>query len=442
MSSAARRWGIAIVAAVAASWGGWWFATRDLREFRAEVELLRSEGFAVTEAELRAEADLEADAAGAELRAAYQSLGEFGATGTLDDVAKVAGFPWVRGLTGPWDVNVATPWEVHAPPERIRALAEWLDAARPWYERFSAALAHDEVRIPLKSVPSIAAPTVDIASVQNIQRLLSARALAATRTTDRIAAIRDELRLAQRQRTLQLLDTSVARSGLSTATREIRFGVTSGDLPAAELLATAGAELRHARTVDVARIARGEIAWIAESAEWIRDGGTLPARGGRGAAGSLRRALRAARRIVEDEYPLADFTRSLRGWRAIARGERAWPRVGDPTGPDEAFDANTLAMLRRMDALWSRQDAATTLADVALAVKVVHEETGAWPASLDALAPRFGGAVPRDPYTGRPFAYEVTSSVVRISSQGCRDGGVSPSAAELDEACLVWEFAR
>lgn len=54
----------------------------------------------------------------------------------------------------------------------------------------------------------------------------------------------------------------------------------------------------------------------------------------------------------------------------------------------------------------ARCEARLGLMQVGLAVEQYHAEHGAYPATLDEVAPTLGGSIPHDPYTGEPFIYE------------------------------------
>jgi hypothetical protein len=83
-------------------------------------------------------------------------------------------------------------------------------------------------------------------------------------------------------------------------------------------------------------------------------------------------------------------------------------------------------------------ESARRLARVALAARAHRDATGAWPASLEELAPALGGAVPTDPATGRAFEVVVDGTAVRF--RAARAEGDDDAA--LREKLLLWEFPR
>ncbi|MDX9911263.1 MAG: hypothetical protein RBS39_05485 [Phycisphaerales bacterium] len=91
-------------------------------------------------------------------------------------------------------------------------------------------------------------------------------------------------------------------------------------------------------------------------------------------------------------------------------------------------------------AIWSEMHCDTTrhAALIAIALELYRREHGAYPASLDALAPRFLPSVPRDPFDGQPLRYELRDGVACVWSIGADrkdDGGQpTPSGREMSGA--------
>lgn len=83
------------------------------------------------------------------------------------------------------------------------------------------------------------------------------------------------------------------------------------------------------------------------------------------------------------------------------------------------------ALTRAIDAE-ARNETSLRLLQVGLSIEQYHNQNGAWPDSLDALAPSFGGNVPMDPYTGRPFVYKPTQDnfvLYSVATNGVDDDG-------------------
>jgi len=68
---------------------------------------------------------------------------------------------------------------------------------------------------------------------------------------------------------------------------------------------------------------------------------------------------------------------------------------------------------------------------LALAATAYRDRHGAWPASLDELAPDFDGRVPVDPSTGLPFHYEVGPDCVLLAPE-------DPAYDHFDESDSPW----
>jgi len=58
------------------------------------------------------------------------------------------------------------------------------------------------------------------------------------------------------------------------------------------------------------------------------------------------------------------------------------------------------------------------LVQIGLVVELYHAEHGEYPASLDAIAPDFGGSVPNDPLTNEPYHYERMDDSFLLRSKG------------------------
>jgi hypothetical protein len=89
-----------------------------------------------------------------------------------------------------------------------------------------------------------------------------------------------------------------------------------------------------------------------------------------------------------------------------------------------------------------RTDAQCALARVGLAVAIHRQEAGAYPESLDELAPLFPEGVPGDLFSGGPFKYERVDDGVRIYSVG--DAEIRTAAdgpmVERRDRYLMWEL--
>jgi hypothetical protein len=86
----------------------------------------------------------------------------------------------------------------------------------------------------------------------------------------------------------------------------------------------------------------------------------------------------------------------------------------------------------------ARHEARVDMARIAIALERHYLETGTYPVSLDPVASVLGEQVPVDPFTGRPYQYQLSDDGYRLYSLGVNqtdDGGVQGRGPEGD---LVW----
>ncbi len=336
-----------------------------------------------------------AEDAAAEIRAAWKEVltGAGGPDDVISTIAWWAGEPWhEREFSGDTD-----------------ELLLWLDEARPYFDRISAALAAPSVRFPVKvdEYGMLDGEDRDLL-VKDVGATLQARAWSAPDAADRLTASR-------------------AMESMS-----------------ADLAPHAAGELE--------RLARELVASYAEFWGAILQGWAPTYSDGTVGSGrtTWEHLEKEARRIVLDdcahgcgvdhEWYSASVTANLEMSAELALDSDRWPRYGDPPPLDaRPHDIEGLVGLR--EAL-RQHEAALALARVALAAKVHRDATGRWPESLDDVAAAFDGATPSDPFGDAQFAYEVADHAVRIASVG-RDPTDSPlTEAGRHQRGLVWEFPR
>lgn len=77
----------------------------------------------------------------------------------------------------------------------------------------------------------------------------------------------------------------------------------------------------------------------------------------------------------------------------------------------------------RMAHVQARKEAQMSLLQLGLAVEHHYGEHGAYPETLEQVAPILGGAIPLDPYTGQPFVYQPRRGGFTLYSD-CKDGHI------------------
>ncbi|MGH7163506.1 MAG: hypothetical protein ACREID_08470 [Planctomycetota bacterium] len=148
------------------------------------------------------------------------------------------------------------------------------------------------------------------------------------------------------------------------------------------------------------------------------------------------------RGVPRDEI-VADGVRYLRFMaRAIEECEvsaeaavQAADRLASDPLPTAPFLHGSALLAKNVFRSYVARSAAVRLARVALALMEHRAAKGAWPASLDAIADRFEGGMPLDPYTGQPFAYKAEGGGARVWALH-RD----PRKADSEEELLAWRW--
>lgn len=88
-----------------------------------------------------------------------------------------------------------------------------------------------------------------------------------------------------------------------------------------------------------------------------------------------------------------------------------------------------------------------TLARLAVALAAHGAEKGAYPATLEDLAPRFVARIPVDPWNGQPFRYVNrgdSATLYSLGGDGDDDGGrpVSDDSNDDEDGDVVWTIKR
>jgi hypothetical protein len=114
---------------------------------------------------------------------------------------------------------------------------------------------------------------------------------------------------------------------------------------------------------------------------------------------ALTRAQAGATLAVE-EAERAEILRQLRptGWRRNLDRPAIWRALDTCPLP-----VDTVYTFR----LWRMQ---LRSCQMALALRLYRDRHNSWPTSLNALQPEYFSTVPADPFTGRPFGYELTAN--------------------------------
>jgi hypothetical protein len=320
---------------------------------------------------------------------------------------------------------------------------EFLDRIAPALREIEAAADRRIVRWPPND--AVDAPTPWTPTLQRVNRTLEIRLECARTPEERLSAARVMLAIGRKVEPMDVLTAMVASATRGGAVDDLRRQVERGDLPAALARSALDAELRAGTRLSLDRTARLEIAFWAPVLRAVSRGEKVTFGGGSTSYGAelgpemrspfarlwlgtpcdALRDLRAVSRVAETSH--AARRRELRGIETKASKLSRTFVLPFPIVEKKA--AETDARLR--------------LARIALAATERREATGAWPASLDELRDAFvEGGVPLDPFTDRPFTYEVKGRALRISSAGRCDDEPAVAEADLVEDGLVWTIER
>lgn len=259
-----------------------------------------------------------------------------------------------------------------------------------------------------------------------VRRALSAAAVGSSAASKRLAAIRALLVFGRKDEPPKLPELIGDADCLTRAVEVTRFGIEQGTLHPVEARAALDVHLAGSAIERLPGALAGERGYVIDLYRTRRMIGLGPAP-----------RLVAAKRVVD----------ACEGMRDVALLRSKSPSIRD---------ADWLREVRRICASPGRQepalpqaaeklvrcDAATRLARIALAAAEFRTVHGDFPGSLAEVAPSFPDGAPVDPFTGRPFAYTVTATAVRIASAGCLQGEKALDEETLREQCLVWELKR
>jgi len=142
--------------------------------------------------------------------------------------------------------------------------------------------------------------------------------------------------------------------------------------------------------------------------------------------GSLERQV-ATLRSFESARVLAFLPE--REYERWPRDGRGLPRVEH--GASDGHDASWAAVVEA----WRAHQSALALARVALALAEWRQLHGAWPEDLDRLRGVFGGSVPLDPCSARPFAWSAADARLGPTAFSARGAG---SRAREEQQLHLW----
>ena len=371
-----------------------------------------------------------------------------------------AAVPWVLKEFGPstswknsgFDVNMIVN-EDGPTPEQIAEETPAAVRIRPWTERRDAVLAKPRLRFPVALGPEGFRTWTHVTVLQNVQRFLMMQAQAEDDPQRRLAACRAMFLFARRIEPESLMTWMVGTAFVSGGVAALRRGVEWGRIDPVAAREACDELLRGSRREGLRAAFRAEAVWFLTAYRELVEGRATP----RSAKSSYWwKMSRRFDRLMSHVRGIPDFPELEPGMPrtivGVCRGlDAAAAEPGVDVGPAMAQRLDPSGAMREfgIDVAVSKCrrtnvqcDAQTRLARVALAVAELHAKTGAWPASLDELAPMFPDGVPADPFTDKPFAYTPTKDGVRVSSAGRLPSDPVPEQDTRSWRGLVWELTR
>jgi hypothetical protein len=347
-------------------------------------------------------------------------------------------------VVGAWNASCKDPWQETSTPAEIAELTAFLEKADQYFANVAAAVAKPALRFDAGRRDAFGFPEDNgIAVIQQTMRMLGARARAAPDGARRLDAIACEAAIAGRLDAVTIIDRMVAMAAAGAAISDVRREVAAGRIDPAAARARLDPLLRRPWLPTIRTGLRCERVVLIRAYAITLDG-TFPGprrpwyrnivpKAWGGSAGDEWYHAGMAAEIVEEcgrldrafKVPLAPLA------------------VYHPAVIAELKGASNLAATHvmtydRLIPAAARMESAQNLARVALAVAELHATTGAWPASLDDVAPMFPDGVPRDPLTGEAFVYVRTKSGATIAAPPGEALAVSP----IYSGHLSWEFGR
>jgi hypothetical protein len=124
------------------------------------------------------------------------------------------------------------------------------------------------------------------------------------------------------------------------------------------------------------------------------------------------------------------YYQALPTMEQVDRDVRDLPRT-------RVFSHVLLPALTHMIEAQARNEATLDLIQLGLSLEQYHDRNGAYPSSLDEIAPRVGGSLPLDPYTGESYRYQPSGGSFLLYSLGrnLTDDGARHSFTTGD---IVW----
>jgi hypothetical protein len=156
---------------------------------------------------------------------------------------------------------------------------------------------------------------------------------------------------------------------------------------------------------------------------------------------------RCARMMEDYCVPLADARQGTFSPDLARRGEAAL--AAETTSPFNLYERLVLPSLAKAATRFAYGQASVDLARTAMALERCRLARGAFPESLDALAPQFIAKIPRDVIGGQPLKYRRTpEGAFVLYSVGWNekdDGGVAgfdkDGAVDMQSGDWIWRCA-
>jgi hypothetical protein len=346
--------------------------------------------------------------------------------------------------------------------EQLRVLRSELQAAQPALQKAEGLVNFPEGRYPITwKLEYISSNSEVVQQCRAVARLLQLEALRRAQDGDADGACRLERSLINTGRSIgpeyTLITMLVRTSLLAVATSTLERTLAQGE-PGEEILAAVQRALEREEQETPALTAaafRGERALGHRMLEAIERGdlslsalSTPPTLGER-ASDILNAGVVRHSHVVYLRY----MTEAAEAAQAPSPDRAA--RLRDMLGAMERNARHewlaTLLVVSsdKTPSVQSRRLAQLRCAVVALALERCRRAEGRWPATLDALAPRYLRGVPADPFDGQPLRYRRLDDGVVVYSVGpdrTDDGGTidreQPLREGTDLGFRLWDAAR